>query len=35
MVVFLLPDKVTTFFAFMQINGEKVAIFWCKVYGVG
>ena len=18
----------------MQINGEKVAIFWCKVYGV-
>ena len=19
----------------MQINGEKVAIFWCKVYGVG
>ena len=26
--------KDTTFFASMQINGEKVAIFWCKVYGV-
>ena len=24
----------TTFFAFMQIYGEKGAIFWCKVYGV-
>ena len=34
MVVFLLPDKDTKNFALMQINGEKVAIFWCKVYGV-
>ena len=29
-----LARKDTKIFAFMQINGEKVAIFWCKVYGV-
>ena len=33
-VVFSLARKDTTFFALMQINGEKVAIFWCRVYGV-
>ena len=29
-----LVRKDTIFFAFMQINGEKGAIFWCKVYVV-
>ena len=29
-----LARKDTKIFAFMQINGENVAIFWCKVYGV-
>ena len=33
-IIVYLARKDTKIFAFMQINGEKVAIFWCKVYGV-
>ena len=33
-IIVYLARKDTKKFAYMQINGEKVAIFWCKVYGV-
>ena len=33
-IILYLARKDTKKFAYMQINGEKVAIFWCKVYGV-
>ena len=33
-IILYLARKDTKIFASMQINGEKVAIFWCKVYGV-